>query len=175
LRTGEPFAYVSLGTFLSARADVLARVVSSLRLRGMRAAVATGVAAPPPVVPDGWLARPFLPQVELIAHADVVVTHGGNNSVTEALTAGRPQLVLPLSTDQFAIAADVERTGVGRSADPNRASPAALAAALDEVVDPAVRRHANAVGDSLRARPGARLAVDAVTAVDARATTTRRS
>ena len=46
------------------------------------------------------------------------MTHGGNNSVTEALTAGVPMLVLPFSTDQFAAAAALEDSGYGEAARP---------------------------------------------------------
>ena len=56
-----------------------------------------------------------------------VVCHGGNNTVNEALAVGKPLVVLPLSTDQFCIAVDVERAGVGLSADPNQTSVAGLA------------------------------------------------
>ncbi len=52
-------------------------------------------------IPDDWLVRASLPQVALLRHANLLVTHGGNNSVTEALTHGVPMLVLPFSTDQF--------------------------------------------------------------------------
>jgi len=40
-------------------------------------------------------------------------------------------VVLPLSTDQFAIAADLDRTGLGVSLDPNRLDPDALRSAIE--------------------------------------------
>ncbi|QJU53399.1 glycosyltransferase [Herbiconiux sp. KACC 21604] len=128
----EPFVYVSFGSFLSVRDDVLARVADALREAGLRAAIATGSGDPARLgsVPDSWLVREFLPQVTLLRSAAAAVTHGGNNSVTEAATFGVPLVVLPFSTDQFAGAAALERAGVGVALDPNTATVPELAAAL---------------------------------------------
>lgn len=131
-----PVVYVSLGSFLSVRSDVLARVAEALRGLDVRVAMATGstpVEALGPV-PASWLTRPVLPQVTLLRHSALTVTHGGNNSVTESLTAGVPLLVLPLSTDQFAGAAALETAGVGVALDPNAAAPDELRAAATELL-----------------------------------------
>ena len=81
--------------------------------------------------------REYLPKVRLLFNAAAAVTHGGNNSVTEAVGAGVPLLVLPFSTDQFAGAAAIEREDVGRALDPNAASVEDLASALSAILDPA--------------------------------------
>lgn len=131
-----PVVYVSLGSFLSVRSDVLARVAEALRGLEVRVALASGSSPVDELgpIPDSWLVRPVLPQVTLLRSAALAVTHGGNNSVTEALTAGVPMLVLPLSTDQFAGAAALERTGFGEALVPNAATPAELAAAATRLL-----------------------------------------
>lgn len=125
---GPPVVYVSLGSFLSVRSDVLARVAEALRGLDVRVALAAGstprqALAP---LPDSWLVRDVLPQVTLLRHAALAVSHGGNNSVTEALTWGVPLLLLPLSTDQFTGAAALEQAGLGEALDPNGAPPEEL-------------------------------------------------
>ena len=52
-----------------------------------------GAAALGPV-PASWLVREFLPQVRLLGASVLAVTHGGNNSVTEAMTAGVPLVTI---------------------------------------------------------------------------------
>jgi UDP:flavonoid glycosyltransferase YjiC (YdhE family) len=92
------------------------------------------------------------------------VTHGGNNSVSEAVGQGVPLVVLPFSTDQFAGAAAIERTGVGVALDPNSASVDELAEALRTVVDPgfAGRGLLDRIAARQRAMPGPRLALEAL-------------
>ncbi|WP_129337082.1 glycosyltransferase [Cellulomonas endophytica] len=171
LRDGTPFVYVSLGSFLSVRDDVLARVAAALRLAGVRAAVASGATPPAALgpVPPGWLVREHLPQVRLLRRAALAVTHGGNNSVTEAMATGTPLVVLPFSTDQFAGAAALERVGVGVALDPNTATVETLRAAVDAAMAlPAPAAGLlGAVADGITADPGPLRARRAVTAAPA--------
>lgn len=168
LADDEPFVYVSFGSFLSVRDDVLARVAEALRRLGLRAAIATGATETSALgpIPSNWLVRGFLPQVRLLGRAAAGVTHGGNNSVTEAVGQGVPLVVLPFSTDQFAGAAAIERAGLGRALDPNRADAADLAAAIDAVL----RAESSALADIARAqreRPGPAIAYAALTGISA--------
>lgn len=151
----EPFVYVSFGSFLSVRGDVLGRVVRALEALGLRGALALGSAdrAEVGALPAGWLVREFLPQVRLLDRATAAVTHGGNNSVTEAVTAGVPMLVLPFSTDQFAGAAALERQGFGVALDPNAATVDELTEALRSVLA-LDRTPLDALAASLAQKPG---------------------
>ncbi|GGI45004.1 UDP:flavonoid glycosyltransferase YjiC (YdhE family) [Agromyces flavus] len=160
------FAYVSFGSFLSVRGDVLRRVADALRSVGLRAAVATGSADPRELgdLPADWLVRPYLPQVRLLRAASVAVTHGGNNSVTEALGCGVPLVVLPFSTDQFAGAAALERSGFGTALDPNAATADELARALRHALDlgPEPRARLEELAAAQAVRPGPDVALDAL-------------
>ncbi|MGW6441455.1 nucleotide disphospho-sugar-binding domain-containing protein [Lentzea sp. NPDC055074] len=125
---------VALGTFLSARHDVLRRVVEgALRIPDLTVVVAAGgrvaeladLAEDPRVVVES-----VVPQRALLPHVTAMVHHGGNNSFTECLAAGVPAVVLPFSSDQFCIAHDAERSGAGVCLDPNAATPEDVANAL---------------------------------------------
>jgi zeaxanthin glucosyltransferase len=148
----RPFAYVSFGSFLSARADVLSTVITALRRQDLRVALATGSAHGLPGTPDNWLVRPYLPQTALLEKAALAVTHAGNNSVTEALTAGVPMLALPFSTDQFAGAAAIETTGVGVALDPNVATADEIGDAVRQAL--ACAPAAQKIAVQLRGAPG---------------------
>jgi zeaxanthin glucosyltransferase len=154
----RPLVYVSFGSFLSARGDVLGTVLTALRSMNVRVAVATGSARELPPPAEGWLVRDVLPQAALLARAALAVTHGGNNSVTEALTFGVPMVVLPFSTDQFAGAAAVERGGVGVALDPNAASATDVIDAVRDVLFGHPPVVAAKLGVQLRATSGAVLA-----------------
>ena len=134
---GRPLVYVALGTFLSHRGDVLARLAEALRTLDVRVALATGATPVDRIgpVPDHWWVAERLPQVALLAHASVAVSHGGNNSVQEALAVGVGQLLLPFSTDQFAVAAELERVDAATVTDPNGATADDLAEAIAAGLD----------------------------------------
>ncbi len=157
---------MSFGSFLSVRGDVLRRVAEALAAIGMPAAIATGSTPPDELgpIPDGWLVRDYLPQVRLLSAARLAVTHGGNNSVTEAIGQGVPLLVLPFSTDQFAGAAAIERTGLGRALDPNAAGVDDLTVALTAVRDLAGTAALRDIARGQAERPGPQIAYELLTA-----------
>lgn len=136
---GRRVLLVALGTFLSARHDVLRTVVrGALRIPGLTVVVAAGgrvaeladLAADPRVVVES-----VVPQRALLPHVAAMVHHGGNNSFTECLQAGVPALVLPFSSDQFCIAHDAEKAGAGVCLDPNAATFEDVAEALESVLE----------------------------------------
>ncbi len=155
----QPVVYVSLGSFLSVRADVLARIAEALRPLDVRVALACGSAPRQELgeLPESWLVREVLPQVTILRRSVLAVSHGGNNSVTEALTSGVPLVLLPFSTDQFAGAAALEAVGLGEALDPNTSSAVDVRAAVERMLttDDETRGRLTALGRSLRERPGA--------------------
>ncbi|WP_280680027.1 glycosyltransferase [Cryobacterium sp. CG_9.6] len=167
----EPVVYVSFGSFLSVRGDVLEKVVAALQGLDVRVALASGSTDPASLgpIPENWLVRGFLPQVRLLDHSVLAVSHGGNNSVTEAMTAGVPLLLLPFSTDQFAGAAALDTAGFGETLDPNRTSVAQLRAAIVRLLalDGHARERLTSLGESLSGGTGPRRAFDALTGVRA--------
>jgi MGT family glycosyltransferase len=160
----QPLVVVSFGTFLSARRDVLARVAAALRRVDVRVAMAIGGNDPADLghVPSGWLVRASLPQVALLERADLLVTHGGNNSVTEALSHAVPMLVMPFSTDQFDGAAAVERHLAGVALDPNGSTKPLIAGSIRGLLEspPAAPSH---IAAGLQVQPGPEVAYAALT------------
>jgi MGT family glycosyltransferase len=152
----RPRIYVSLGSFLSARSDVLQRIVSAFRTLPVRLVVASGVTPRSALgpIPSDWHVASYLPQADVLRSCDLAISHGGNNTVTEALWAGVPLLVCPFSTDQFAGAEDVRRAGLGDVFDPNAAAPEEIADRALRVLAGLEPRRAAALGVALRARFG---------------------
>ncbi|MFC8682065.1 nucleotide disphospho-sugar-binding domain-containing protein [Microbacterium ureisolvens] len=169
LRDDAPFVYVSFGSFLSVRADVLGRVAAAIARTGLRAAIAVGSTPASDLgsLPAGWLVREYLPQVRLLGAARLAITHGGNNSVTEAVGQGVPLLVLPFSTDQFAGAAAVERSGTGLALAPNTATVDELGEAITALADPSWpgREPLRTEAGAQHERPGPTLAYAALASV----------
>ena len=156
---------VALGSFLSARGDVLATAVAAARRAGWRLALASGSTAQWELgeLPPGALVMRHLPQVALLAETDVFVHHGGNGSITECATAGVVSVVLPFSTDQFAAAAAIERVGCGIVLDPNSLTAATLQCAVEDLMASAFAvEQVRIVAASASAGGGASAAAEAI-------------
>ena len=121
------------------------------------------VVAPPdelPTPPDHIMITRLVPLLQLMPRLDVVVGHGGINTVAEALGTGVPMVIAPIRHDQPVVAGWVAGAGAGLRVKFGRVSPAELAAAVTTVVDdPSYRANAALVAESFRSAGGAAEAV----------------
>ena len=106
--------YLSLGSLGSADVALMQRLVDLLATTPHRVIVSKGPLADEIRLHDNQVGEAFLPQPAILPQADLVITHGGNNTVTEAFHHGKPMVVLPLFWDQVDNAQRVDETGFGR-------------------------------------------------------------
>jgi UDP:flavonoid glycosyltransferase YjiC (YdhE family) len=141
--TGRPRVLIVFGTFQWVHTDVMRTVHQGIAQAFPDASFVISAGDRQSQLADingeRTLVRDFVPQQALLSHMDLFVTHGGNNSFTESLVTGVPLLVLPFASDQFAVAHDVERTGLGRVLDPNHLRPRDVADAAAHALTGAVR------------------------------------
>ncbi|HEU4831667.1 MAG TPA: nucleotide disphospho-sugar-binding domain-containing protein, partial [Actinomycetota bacterium] len=104
-----------------------------------------------------------VPQTNVIPHCDLVITHGGNNTTTEALHFGKPMIVLPLFWDQYDNAQRVHELGFGERVPTYAFEDDQLRSAVDRLVaDADLRARMDAVGRSIRAEDGLGRAADLI-------------
>ncbi|SDF76665.1 glycosyltransferase, MGT family [Lentzea fradiae] len=119
------------------------------------------VVAPERPAPDNVLMLPSVPQLALMPHLDAVVTHGGHNTVCEALAHGLPLVVAPIRDDQPTVAGQVVAAGAGVRLTYSRAKAADIRSAVLSVLDePEYAAAAGVVRDSFLAAGGAAAAAD---------------
>jgi MGT family glycosyltransferase len=161
LDRGKRRVLVSLGTV---NGDAGARFFDAVVRAAEPLDVQLIVAAPPEVLPDPppyVLARPYLPQLDLLPHVDAVVCHAGHNTVCEALAHGLPLVVAPIRDDQPVIAGQVTEAGAGVRVRFARVGPDELRTAMISVLtEPAYRAAARSVRESFVAAGGAPAAAD---------------
>lgn len=116
-RLRDPVLYASLGTLFDADPRMLRRFALALAPLGGTVVVSTGRTDPAALgpLPGHVIARRHVPQLQVLEHAALFVTHGGMNSVNEALYAGVPMLVVPQGADQPLVARRVVEVGAGLS------------------------------------------------------------
>jgi MGT family glycosyltransferase len=104
---------------------------------------------------DGMIGEEFLPQTSVLRHADVVITHGGNNTVTESMYFGKPMVVLPLFWDQHDNAQRIDETGFGVRLPTYDVGRDDLVGAIERLLaDQALQRTLAATSRRLQASPG---------------------
>jgi MGT family glycosyltransferase len=126
--------YLSLGSLGSADVGLMQRLVDLLGTTKHRVIVSKGPLAEQITLRDNQTGEGFLPQPAILPQVDLVITHGGNNTVTEAFHHGKPMIVLPLFWDQVDNAQRVEETGFGRRLATYDFRDEELTQAIDELL-----------------------------------------
>ncbi len=113
-REDQPLVYLSFGSLGVADVDLIQRMLEVLGRAPYRVLVNVGAyldryGAPPENVRIASWYR----QAALLPHCDVVIQHGGNNSLMETLFHGKAPLVMPFVWDGHDNAQRVNDTGHG--------------------------------------------------------------
>jgi MGT family glycosyltransferase len=164
LEGGEgALVYLSLGSLGSADVDLMRRLVDVLSRSPHRFIVSKGPRADEFELPDNMWGGDRLPQTTILPHVDLVITHGGNNTTTEALHFGKPMIVLPLFWDQYDNAQRMDELGFGVRLDTYAFEEEQLHGAIGRLLGDARLRAAMAAnGDAIRARDGKVVAADLI-------------
>lgn len=152
----RPLVLVSLGSLngpVGARFfSVTAEALADLDVQAV-------LVAPPALVPeppDHVLVREWVPQVALLDRTAVVVSHGGQNTVSESLAAGVPMVLAPIRDDQPTIADQVVAAGAGLRVPFGRVGVPQLRASIGAVLhEPRFRAGARRVQASYARAGGA--------------------
>ena len=120
------------------------------------------------LVPDNFIIRSVVPQLELLQKVDLFVTHGGMNSVNEGLNYGVPLVVVPQQLEQVLNGRQVARQGAGvvlADRPPyGHLDASVLRLAVDQVLaDPTYRLHAERLSRSFHEAGGYQQAATALT------------
>ena len=155
--------YLSLGSLGSGDVELMQRLVDTLSASPHRVIVSKGPQHEQITLADNMTGAEFLPQTSILPQVDLVITHGGNNTVTEALHFGRPMVVLPLFWDQYDNAQRIAETGLGTRLDTYGHEPDELLGAVDRLLgDAALARRLGELSAALQAAPGTTRAADLI-------------
>ncbi len=114
-------------------------------------------------IPPNFIAGNYVPQLEILKLADAFVSHGGLNSVSEALYYGVPVAAIPMANDQPAVAGRLEALGAGIKLRMDEITPQILRGTVYKLLtDESYRSASRTVGKSFIEAGGYKAAVDAI-------------
>jgi MGT family glycosyltransferase len=161
--------YFSLGSLGSADVPLMRRVIDCLSATPYRYIVSKGPLHDEIGLASNMAGAEFLPQTSIIPICDLVITHGGNNTVTECLHFGKPMIVLPLFWDQHDNAQRMQELGLGVRLDTYRFTDAEMHDALDRLLtDASLGSRLAAAAATIQRHGGVRKAADLIEQTAAR-------
>ena len=162
----DPLLYLSLGSLASGDVELMQGLIGSLAERSYRVIVSMGPQHEQLELAPNMAGAEFLPQASILPDVDLVITHGGNNTVTECFHFGKPMLILPVFWDQHDNAQRVHETGFGVRLDTYGHAPEELPAAVDRLLgDAELSSRLDSISARLRAAPGTERAADLIAAL----------
>ena len=160
---GGALVYLSLGSLGSADTELMNRLVEVLSTTPHRYIVSKGPQHEAIELAANMYGEEYLPQPSILPLADLVITHGGNNTVTECFHFGKPMIVLPLFWDQYDNAQRIDELGFGVRLPSYAFEPDDLTNAIDRLlVDADLRSRLRATAVRLQTLRGTVRAADLI-------------
>ncbi|MEC1626046.1 macrolide family glycosyltransferase [Bacillus mojavensis] len=111
-----PLMLISLGTAFNAWPEFYKMCIEAFRNSSWQVIMSVGKTIDPESldeIPANFTIRQSVPQLEVLAKADLFISHGGMNSTMEAMNAGVPLVVIPQMYEQELTAKRVDELGLG--------------------------------------------------------------
>lgn len=163
---GRSVVYASLGTTRKSEPGMFPLIAEACDGLNLQLIISLGGRRDPEIfanLPGNPVVVREAPQLELIKRAEIVITHGGLNTVLETLMEGKPMLVIPKFFDQPAVAARLEWLGVAEALAADGLSVKQIRVALGKVFkDPSYRNSARGIQARIRSARGLERAADLI-------------
>ncbi|HDR4440069.1 glycosyl transferase [Bacillus thuringiensis serovar brasilensis] len=163
---GKSVIYISMGTELNEQLELYKKCVQAFK--DFNGIVVISVGKEINLMefsntPSHFIIRPYVPQLEILKYADVFITHGGMNSVSEGLYHNTPLVILPITNDQPFVAKRVEELNAGIVLNHKSVTVAELKEAVNTLLNNSSYKEASTlIGQSLRESGGYKRAVDEI-------------
>ncbi len=158
-RAGRPLVFATFGTLQGGRRKLFQAIARACRDAGADVLVAHGGRLSPAEAEGigATFVTDFVPYRAVLRRSALCITHGGSNTVLDALACGVPLLVRPVAFDQKGNLARILHHQLGE----RLASPRTLAAQLRRVLnDSTYRERAAAIANEIAEAGGRERAAD---------------
>jgi MGT family glycosyltransferase len=147
--------YLSLGSLGCMDLILMQRLIDALGTTDHRVIVSMGPLKDKMRLGPHMYGDAFLPQPSILPQCDLLITHGGNNTVCEGFSFGLPMIGLPLFWDQYDNAQRLAETGFGARLPTYDWSEAELVGTVERLLaDDGLRARMGAIATAVREQPG---------------------
>lgn len=132
----RPLVYISMGTVINDRTDFYSKCINALKNLNADVIISCGNAINREELgelPDNIRVYPYVDQLDVLAKADIFITHCGMNSVSESLYMATPMVLYPQTSEQYAVARRTAEIGAGIMLKDD--SSKGILAAVQEIMD----------------------------------------
>lgn len=158
----RPLVFASFGTLQGGRAGLWRRLARAVHAAGAQLVIAHGgqLSASQAARSGADEVHAFLPYRAILRHADLCITHGGSNTVLDALACGVPLLVKPFAFDQKGNSARIVHHRLGERLVSTWRTGALAAQVHRLLSDPRPREAAAGIAAEIARAGGTRRAAD---------------
>ncbi|TPG87914.1 glycosyl transferase [Brevibacillus laterosporus] len=158
--------FISMGTIVSKQSDLYQKCFEALKDLDVKVVLSIGrelTVEQLRDVPDNFIVRNYVPQLDVLRQTDVFISHCGMNSTSESLYFEVPLVMLPMINDQPMVAHRVKELGAGTMLNIQQLSCEDLKQAVNEVLqNPVYKEKAKIISQSFRDAGGYDKASDEV-------------
>jgi MGT family glycosyltransferase len=158
--------YISLGTVFNNQAAFYNMCFAAFKDEPWQVVLSTGRQVDPTTldpIPANFLVRPHVPQLEVLQHSSLFVTHCGMNSTMESLYYGVPMVGIPQMPEQMMTAQRIQELGLGTVLDEKTLTVEKLHATIKAAISNAdYRTNAQVMQQHVRNAGGYKRAADAI-------------
>jgi len=133
----EQVLYISMGTVLDHTEEFFNICIDAFSDFKGKVVIATGERVDMTKVkkaPEQFIISAYVPQLKVLEHTDVFITHGGMNSVNESIHFNVPMVVIPHDKDQPMVAQRLTELNAGYRVSKDNLKPQTLRDAVKQVL-----------------------------------------
>ncbi len=163
---GKKLVYISLGTIVNERLGFYKECIKAFSKSDYNILIAVGNKLNKNNLgqtPANIIIENYVPQIEVLKCANLFISHGGMNSVSEALFFGVPLLIIPQQSEQVMVGKRVEELGAGICITEKRITSGDLFKTSIYIMGNSLfYESARKIGASFKASGGYKAGVDAI-------------
>ena len=170
----KPTIYISLGTIFSNQIEFVRSCFQAFGNSSWQVVQSIGkqmdkTALEP--IPENFLVAQHVPQIDVLQHSTIFITHGGMNSVMEALYYGVPLIIVPQMPEQYLTAQKIAELGLGLQISKQDVTADGLQAAVAQIsTEKAFQKNAQHMQSIVRDAGGYKEAANSITYFTSRKT-----